>query len=82
MPLPQETVPTPPPSDFGRFNQPVMFYCFIEIDTVLPEGTEIVVEITDVTVDNAAFKTNFFEFTEKCVWYKYDVNPKEFDPYK
>ncbi len=47
------------------------FYCFIEIDTVLPEGTEILVEITDVSVDKAAFESKLSGFMKECIYYRY-----------
>ncbi len=49
------------------------FYCFIEIDTVLPEGTQIVCDFTEERLDSAEYRAKLDTFRDKCIYYHHTL---------
>ena len=45
---------------------PDFWACFIEIDSVIPDGTEVKVEFDDITVDYEEYKQKYSEFRDKA----------------
>ena len=43
-------------------------YCFVEIDTILPEGTQIEVEINEKMLSETDFHTKLEQFKKKCLY--------------
>ncbi len=43
-------------------------YCFVEIDTILPEGTQIEVEINEKMISVTDFQTKLEQFKKKCLY--------------
>lgn len=46
-------------------------YCFVEIDTVLPKGTQIEVEINEKMLSVTDFQTKLEQFKKKCLYDEY-----------
>ena len=59
-----------PPEEEGRFES-AYFYCFAVLDTVLPEGTQTVCDITEVQLDMAEHRIKLDAFMDKCIYYQW-----------